>query len=455
MSQIDKKLLFLMLICFFLSLNAWAQDEDMQESVQSEDTEYDSVITKYDTENSSLVRIKKNYKLGDGVTFITKNGSFNITQSLQTLYNMQTPDEFDSFSSQFRIRRARMKMSGNAFDNKLYYRFRLNFASNYQSATSGARSYNPVLQDAYIEYRPTPNQRINFGLRADYIDTREIRFEGEVLGFVERSAVPDAFDAIFDYGIRYTGTFRVFNKQLIKPYASITTGEGNAALQQNYRGFKYGVRLDYLPFGEFTKSGEFYMEDMIREPKPKLVFGGIYSYADGASSAKGTNGGRYIYGGTTENILLPDYIKYGVDYLFKYRGFYSLGSFVKTKATVPSGIAGEFNLSGVFVPYKNETPEQIQNKVLSRLNLGYGYNIQAGYLLPSDISFGLRYSHLYQDQQSASFAALNNFYSIVATKYFSGKSFKLQGELGYQEYAEPTLLANGSYLAQIMLTIVL
>lgn len=453
--KFNKSLLFSILISFFLSSISWAQDEDLQESVTTDDTDYDSNVSNYNVNNVSIVRIKKNYKLGDGVTFIYNDGSLNITQSIQTLYNIETPDEFDSYISQFRIRRARLKISGNTFDNKLYYRLRLNFAANYNSTTTGNRSYNPVLQDAYLEYRPTPNQRISLGLRADYVDTREVRFEGEVLGFVERSAVPDAFDAIFDYGLRYTGTFRVYNKQLIKPYASITTGEGNAALQQNFEGFKYGIRLDYLPFGEFSKSGEFYMEDMVREIKPKLVFGGIYSYANGASSVKGANGGRYIYGDAEENEVYPDYIKYGIDYLFKYRGFYSVGTLVKTKAKVPDNIAGEFKLNGDFVPYTGQTPEQIQNTVLSRLNLGYGYNIQAGYLLPSNLSFGLRYSHLYQDQQSADFAALNNFYSIISTKYFSGKSFKLQGEVGYEAYAVPTPLANGSYIAQIMLTIVM
>lgn len=453
MIQFDKSFVFSVLICVFFNANSWAQEDDLQDEKKSYEIENDENNSKYDANKVEIVRIKKNYKLGDGITFTSKTGSLNITQSIQTLYNVTTPDEFNTYSSEFRIRRARMKLSGKAFDDKLYYRLRLNFAGNYQSNTSGNRTYNPVLQDAYLEYRFTSNQQVSLGLRADHIDSREIRFEGETLGFIERSAVPNAFDAIFDYGLRYSATFRLYNKQLIKPYVSITTGEGNPALMQNFEGLKYGVRLDYLPFGGFMKGGEFYMEDMSREKKPKLVFGGIYSYANGASSAKGANGGRYIYGDINQKEIYPDYIKYGIDYLFKYRGFYSLGSLIKTKAVVPDGIVGEFKLDGTFTPYTNQTPIQIEDKVLSRLNLGSGYNIQAGYLLPSDISFGLRYSHLYQEKQSANFASMDNFYTLISTKYFAGQSFKLQGEIGYQEYAVPTLLAKGSYLAQIMLTL--
>ena len=452
MKQFNKSLFILILISFFLSSGAYAQDDDLEEEGKNYNSENKKKSSQNDSNNIEIVRIKKNYKIGDGITFISKTSSFNITQSVQLLYNVATPDYYDTYSSEYRIRRARMKFSGKTFDDKLYFRLRFDFAGNYQSNTQGKRSFNQVLQDAYLEYKLTTNQKISLGIRADYTDTREIRTEGEVLGFIERSAVVDAFDAIFDYGFRYSATFRVHNKQLIKPYLSITTGEGNTALLQNFAGLKYGIRLDYLPFGNFSKAGEFYTEDMIRENKPKLVVGAIYSYSDGVSSVKGANGGRYIYGDGNLNKLYPNYIKYGIDYLFKYKGLYSMGTFVQTKATVPNGITGEFNLDNTFTPFKNQTSNDIDNKVLTRLNVGYGYNVQVGYLLPSDISFGMRYSHLNQDQQSANFAANHNYYTVIATKYFAENSFKLQAEASYQEYAVPTILSNGNYLAQIMLT---
>ena len=184
------------------------------------------------------------------------------------------------------------------------------------------------------------------------------------------------FDAIFDYGIRYKGNYKLGGKHLLKPYLSFTTGEGRASLQKNFGGFKYGIRLDYLPFDEFSKGGEFYMDDLAREPKPKLVIGVVYSYNDGASSALGTNGGRYLYGDSLQNILLPKYSKFGVDYLFKYKGFYSMGSCFATQATVPSNIKGEYKLNGQFSAYSTLHKHKNKHKILyliARLNLGTGF----------------------------------------------------------------------------------
>lgn len=428
------------MFCFVFGTSAYAQDDDKEMYDNDEEINLDAT--------SNIVRLKRNYNIGDGVNFISENGStMNITQSVQSLYLMNTADDFETMNSQFRIRRARMKVSGNLFDKKLYYRIRLNFANDFQSVTSGDRSFNNLLQDAYIEYRPAKGHRINFGLRADYLDSRETRIEGEVLGFIERSELSSAFDAIFDYGIRYQGQFRVFG-QLFKPYVSITTGEGQAGLTKNYGGFKYGGRLDYLPFGTFSKLGEFYMEDLAREKKPKLVIGAVYSYNDGQSSAKGNNGGRYLYGDANQNVVLPDYQKFGVDYMFKYRGFYSLGSYFMTQASVPTNIAGEFSLSGKFTPFK--TPEEAKNKVLSRLNLGSGFNVQAGYLLPSNWSFGVRYTQLYQDEVSNSFDTYDKNYALVATKYLAGHDLKIQTEIGKSNIKGGS---NDYLYGQVMVTI--
>ncbi len=424
-----------------------AQDED---ALPTADFEMDTA-TKIP---ANEMRLMKNYELGDGLNFISKNAKIQFTQSVQVLYGVNTPDDLSSVSSEYRIRRARLNIAGLLFDDKIFFRLRLNLAGNYQSTTTGSRSFNNVVQDALIEYRPAPGQRINFGIRADYTDTREIRIEGESLAFIERSIVSNAFDAIFDYGLRYAGQFRVGRGGIFKPYVSITTGDGTAALQQNFEGYKYGVRLDYLPFGAFSKGGEFYMEDLARERTPKLVFGGVFSYNNGISSAKGTNGGRYIYGDSAQKILRPSLTKFGVDYLFKYRGFYSLGDFVVTHSAVPGNIDGEFSLSGDFVPYTGQTPEQIKSTVLSRINLGSGFNFQAGYLI-SQYAVGARYSYLHQDEQSADFASIDRAYALIVTRYFYGNNLKLNMETGYQQFNKTITgeNVNGTIYLQVMLTV--
>jgi phosphate-selective porin OprO/OprP len=431
-----------------LSINVYGQED---EKVEMPEEEQETEIL---VDNTSFMRLKKHYELGDGLTFFLPGGRIDFTQTLQVLYGVNTSDNYTTTNSQYRIRRARLNFSGTLFEDKMYFRIRLNLANSFQSATTGTRAYNSVLQDAYIEYRPATNHRINFGVRADYADTREARVEGEELAFIERSAVSNSFDPIFDYGIRYKGKFLLGGSHILHPYVSITTGDGTAALQKNYGGFKYGMRLDFLPFGEFSGRGEYYFDDLAFEARPKLVMGVITSFNKGTTSAKGSNGGRYIYGDINQKVLLPDYLKTGFDFLFKYKGFYAFGDWVLTRTTVPAGIAGEFKLSGEFTSYTGQTREQIEAKVLSRLNIGSGYNIQAGYLI-HNWALGGRYAYLTNDSLSAAFANQDRFYSFVATRYFLGHNLKIQSEFGFEENKEElkTENAKGNLYAQIMFTV--
>lgn len=403
----------------------------------------------------SVLKLKKSYVLGDGLTLKSASGSINMTQSLQTSFLMNTSNaDLTRMSSTFNINRARFSFAANLFDKSFSIYGRLNLPADYQSTTGGTRSFNTVLQEAFVEYKPSIVHAFNFGLRADYIDSRETRIEGESLGFINRSAVSGAFDAIFDFGLRYKGNYKLGGKHLLKPYASITTGDSRSSIQKNYGGFKYGIRLDYLPFEKFSKGGESYMEDLAREAKPKLVVGFIYSYNNGMSSTIGTNGGRYLYADSNQKILLPDYTKLATDFLFKYRGFYSMGSFVTTSAKVPEGIQGYFKLNGTYTPY-TISENQIKDTVLSRMNIGKGFNIQAGYLFKSNFSFAMRYSTLQSEFNSSKFDDYNKSYTLVFTKYLSGNNLKIQTEIGFDELKSvlKTSTQKGNYYSQIMVTV--
>lgn len=434
----------------FLNLFAVAQDE---ERYYADST----LLPATNSNNVQILKLKKAYKIGDGITFRSSKGSLNITQSLQTSFAMNSSNNnLTELNSAFDINRARITIIGNLFENKFSTVFRINYPSNYQSATTGNRTFNNTLQEAYVEYRPNRNHSINFGLRADYIDSREVRMQGENSGFINRSAVSNAFDAIFDYGLRYKGTFQIGGPHLLRTYASITSGDGRASLQKNFGGFKYGFRLDYLPFDKFTSGGEYFMDDLVREQKPKLVIGVIYSFNDGQTSAYGTNGGRYLYGDSTGKILLPSYSKFGIDYLFKYRGFYCMGSVFATQSDVPSNVKGEYRLNGTFSKYATtQTDEQAKNLVRSRLNLGSGVNVQAGFLLPSDLGFSFRYSSLNANATASNFGDYNKYYTFVINKYIRGNDLKIQLETGFEQFANflKTATSNGNYYSQLMFTI--
>jgi len=93
--------------------------------------------------------------------------------------------------------------------------------------------------------------------------------------------------------------------------------------------------------------------------------------------------------------------------------------------------------------------------VLSRLNVGSGLNLQAGYVLPSDWAFAARYSTLQNDISAASFADYNRFYTFVTTKYLSQHNLKMQFEIGYDALKSSlkTATQSGSYYTNLQVTV--
>lgn len=443
--------LVLLLFCMCFVANSLQAQDEMENEYEGELT--DPVIKN----NIQLVNIKKSYVLGDGITLRSGNTFLNIKPTLQTLLQVNSNrNDLSQINTGFSIPRSRITLVSNLIDKKVNLVGRINLPANNQSVTTEHRSFNTTLQEAYIEYRHSLAHVFNVGLRADYIDSRETRFQGENLGFVTRSAISSSFDAIFDYGIRYKGNYRLKGKHLLRPYASVTSGDSRSGLQQNFGGFKYGVRLDYLPFDKFSQGGEFYMDDLARESTPKLVVGVVYSYNHGTTSAMGTNGGRWLYGDDKEKVILPDYQKWGADYMFKYNGFYSLGSYVITSASIPDNVAGEFRLNGTFNRYSTtQTPEETKTLVRSRLNIGSGFNLQAGYIFSSDIAIGARYTTLQRNEQSAAFDEYNKFYNLIFTKYLKNHDLKVQVQLGFDEFKSvlKTEDSRGNYNVQVMTTI--
>ena len=146
---------------FFISLKA--QDEERYRS----DTTL-NVATP--TNNVQFLRLRKSYSMGDGIALRGATGGLVFTQSLQTLFSFNSVNKnLSNGTSGFEIRRARLTMVCNLFNNKLSTVFRVNFPANYQSVTTGSRSFNNPLQEAFIEYRPNRKHVFNFGLRAESV----------------------------------------------------------------------------------------------------------------------------------------------------------------------------------------------------------------------------------------------------------------------------------------------
>ena len=201
----------------------------------------------------------------------------------------------------------------------------------------------------------------------------------------------------------------------------MTNGDGKNVYSRDRGGLKIGGRVDYLPFGLFTNMGQFRQIDVMREQVPKLVVGIHYSKNNGMSSRRGRYSGRLIYLNANDQESLPNYTKYGVDFLFKYKGFSALGEYIKSTAEVPSDITKESEIMDQSVRvFENEVQDDMINYVKGRMMLGSAYNIQMGYLFKNGFSIDSRYTHLIADENSflnnETFYNRPNYYTLGVSK---------------------------------------
>ncbi|MCH8554312.1 MAG: porin [Schleiferiaceae bacterium] len=377
------------------------------------------------------------YRFGEGINLTGSNGDLmRLTGYAQPYMESRwllDGDENPS-NNRFRMRRLRLRIQGNSSNDRFSYRLQTDLSGTGELLDGN----NNFLLDAWVAYNLARRVRITFGQRAPFSDNRELFMNSNTLQLVERSRVTSAFSTIREFGVFLDGTFRMGSgRSYLKPYLMVTNGDGPNVYLNDRGGLKYAVRLDYLPFGLFNNMGQFNQVDIIYERTPKLVFGGNFSYNNGVSSRRGRESGAILYLDEKGQELLPDYYKYGVDFLFKFRGFSAIGEYVRGGGVVPDGITQRVRNDGsIASTFIVDGVEDVANYILGRMMIGAAYNIQMGYLFKSGYSIDGRYTYL----QSETHSFLNNptfynrphYYTIGVSKYL-GRNYgaKIQADITY------------------------
>ncbi|EAZ95239.1 Phosphate-selective porin O and P [Flavobacteria bacterium BAL38] len=361
------------------------------------------------------------YKFGEGLKFKTDDGkeleiSGYIQPYLESKHYTNAQDL--EAANRFRMRRTRLRFDGKSSDKKFSYRLQVDLSGSSEVDEETAN----YLLDAYINYDITKRINITFGQRATYTDNRELFMNSNSLQFVERSRLTSAFSSIREFGLFIDGRYKTGKYSYLRPYFVLTNGDGLNVLGRDHGGLKIGGRIDFLPFGLFNNGGQFKQTDIVRERTPKFVIGVNYSLNNGMSSRRGRTSGTILYYNDNNEESLPDYTKYGVDFLFKYKGFTALGEFVKSQASVPNDITQRVRVDGtISSTFDVNGVQNVDAYVRGRMMLGEAYNIQAGYLFKNGISVDGRYTYLKADENSF----LNNqtvynrpnYYSVGLSKY--------------------------------------
>lgn len=374
----------------------------------------------------------QSYKFGEGLRFVGESGyNVRITGYAQPMSELKSINSEESNSSRYRMRRVRLRMDGQSSNERFKYRFQVDLSG---VSEIGESDEDPLL-DAYVDYALTNRISVKFGQRSTYTDNRELFMNSNSLQLVERSRLTSAFSSIREFGLFISGRFRAGRGSYLRPHFVLTNGDGKNVYSRDRGGLKIGGRVDYLPFGLFTNMGQFRQIDVMREQVPKLVIGVHYSKNNGMSSRRGRYSGRIIYLNANDQESLPDYTKYGVDFLFKYKGFSALGEYIKSTAEVPSDITQRIRNNGsISESFLVNEVQDVDSYVKGRMMLGSAYNIQMGYLFKNGFSVDSRYTHLIADENSflnnETFYNRPNYYTLGIGKLLGRNyGFKVQASV--------------------------
>lgn len=208
-----------------------------------------------------------------------------------------------------------------------------------------------------------------------------------------------------------------FKKFKVYPSFSITTGEGqNFFNAQPNVGFKYGGRLDLLPFGDFIKNNAFIAHDIYHERTPKFAIGFAASLNVKASSSIGSENGKIF--GIYNSSGLPDYANYKklvADMVFKYKGFALIGEFINGSITGKDLFTNTLS--------SNKFTENIAS---ASYNLGSAYNIQTSYIFKNHWAIDGRFSTIIPEIKIANSIVQNqNWYSFGVNKFIKNNAVKI------------------------------
>ena len=337
-----------------------------------------------------------NNRFGKGlINVFAKDSSWSskVAFRYQTRYEGNFDFEESDYSGRAFVRRARIKGNGFAFSPKITYKFEYDVANGY-------------VLDAVVKWNFTGNWTLWFG-QTKLPGNIERVFSSQKLQLVDRSLLNSKFTLDRDAGAQLRHHFKLGNTFLVREIFAVSQGEGLNDKSKS-TGNGYTGRIELLPFGNFTKKGDYFAADLKREKTPKLMLSATYDFNQNAMLSRGQKGDYLI--GDLENLQTLF-----IDAHFKYQGFSFFGEYVDRKTSDGSPLLENSFVDGESIDECYYTGESI--------------NLQLGYLMKNNWEIAGRYTNvnandLYDNNDL-------NQYTIGFSKYVVGHNLKVQTDFSY------------------------
>jgi len=357
-----------------------------------------------------------NNKFGKGFyNVVAKDNSYSMkfAARFQSLYigewNVNDSAGIGAGSSQFLVRRARLKFGGHAYSPKLKYKIELGLTNRDISGASAHTKGAPrVILDAVLKWNFYKNLSLWAG-QTKLPGNRERVVSSANLQLVDRSLLNSRFNIDRDMGAQLRHHFKLGENFTVREMISVSQGEGRNVTDPNLGGYQYTSRVEVLPFGEFKSKGDYTGGDLKREEKPKLSLAGTYDMHDRAVKTR-SNMGDYMVNDV--GYFETDITTIFADMMFKYKGFSIMGEYAVRTAEQDSVMNSDGTKTGEVV------------------SVGNGLNLQMGYLFKNNWEVAARYTSIALDKDVTG-KELQNQYTFGVSKYFVGHKLKVQSDISY------------------------
>ncbi len=340
--------------------------------------------------------------ISNGLSF-TKDSTFmlNLRFRMQGRAGITTVggDDLSVAGTDLRIRRLRLRLDGYVLAQKLRYYIQLNF-SRADLDLEGEVIAQP-LRDALVYYFFTPNLYVGFG-QGKLPGNRQRVISSGNLQFPDRSIANSTFTLDRDVGGFAYWTIPAGSQQF-QLKGAITTGEGRNALVGD-NGLCYTGRLEWLPLGPFSNSGDFSEGDLEMEPLPRISLAAGYAYNDGAARSGGQLGSD-LYART-------DMATFIADMVLKYRGW---------------ALSGEYFQRESDHPITTSTTGSVRY-----ITTGRGVNAQLSKHWRSHYELASRYTLVQPTGEVAALRARTEEALLGVNRYLNGHRIKAQWYAGYR-----------------------
>lgn len=360
-----------------------------------------------DTEEFKLAALPYyNYGKGLGMTSADSIFQLNIRFRMQnrvTVYERE--DEETSYDAQ--IRRLRLRLDGYVGSPQFQYVLQLSFAPGDVGKIEEGKNIN-IIRDAAITYKPNKNWNFIFGQTKIPGNRQRVNSSG-ALQLTDRSINNASFNIDRDFGFQAYYLNEKKDKFSYNIKTALTSGNGRNISQEDTN-VAISTKLELLPFGTFSKGGEYFEGDLAREKKPKLMISGAYHQNNDSWNDKGQLGEEIYEARDLKSVF--------VDAILKYQGWSGMFSYMSRNTDNP-------------LTTKLDENNQLQTAFVYA---GEGNDYQLSYTFPSKWEIIGRYS---RQNVASEIYQLNipntKQHSIGITKYIWEHAFKIQTEFTYDK----------------------